>query len=337
MATLKTTYMGIELKNPIIAGASGLTSNMDTIKKIEEAGAGALVTASLFEEQIQLERLKLEEDMEKFNYRHPEMVYIFPPLQHTGPQEHLAWVRKAKESVKIPVLASLNAVNRETWVEYARLLEETGVDGLELNLYRTTSDFEQNAEEIEKEQREIVREVKNNVSLPVSVKLSSYYTNPLNFIQQLASEGVNGMMLFNRFFQPDIDIEEQKNIFPFHFSTENDSRLPLRFTGLLYGNIHGDICSGTGIMDAKGVMKMILAGARCVQVVSTLYKNKISHIQTMLKEIEKWMNGKGYETLDDFRGKLSRSNITDPWVYTRAQYVKLLLHPETITKNMPAL
>lgn len=335
MASLETTYMGIKLNNPVIAGASSLTSHMESIKKIEEAGAGALVIASLFEEQIQLERFKLDEDLEKFNYRHPEMINIFPCLEHAGPKEHLMWVKKAREAVKIPVIASLNAVNRETWVEYAYLLEKTGVDGLELNFFSTPSEFEREGSEIEKEQIGILREIKKNVSLPVSVKLSIHYTNPLNFIKRLDNEEVNGFVLFNRFFQPDINVEAEKHTFPFNFSSESDNRLPLRFTGLLYGNIKGDICTSTGIMNAGDVIKMILAGASCVQIVSTLFKNGISHIKIILQAMEEWMNGKKYENLESFRGKMSRKNVSDPWVYTRAQYVRLLMNPEELLKNLP--
>ncbi len=329
MASLKTTYMGIELKNPLIAGASSLTNQMDTIKQIEEAGAGALIFPSLFEEQIQLEKYRLEEELSKFDNLYAEMADVFPEVEHAGPQEHLVWVRKAKESVQIPVIASLNAVNEETWVEYAKLLGQTGINGLELNFYATPSDFDRNGVEIEKEQVEILTEVKKSVSVPVSVKLSINYTNPLHFIKRLDGTGVNGFVLFNRFFQPDINTEKERNIFPWNLSDAKDNRLPLRYAGLLYGNIKGDICSSTGIMNGKDLAKMILAGATCVQCVSTLFKNKITHISTMTQDLEKWMDEKGYRDLESFRGKMSKKNSEDPWVYTRSQYVKMLLKPKS--------
>jgi len=328
MASLKTTYMGIELENPIIVGASSLTDRMDTIKEIDEAGAGALVLASLFEEQIQLERFKLEEELEKFDNFYAEMADVFPNLEHAGPQEHLTWVRKAKDHVSIPVIASLNAVERETWTQYAKLLEETGVDGLELNFYATPSSFDRDGAEIEKEQEEILTSVKKSVSIPVSVKLSIHYTNPLSFIKKLDSIGVDGFVLFNRFFQPDIAVDREENIFPWNLSSNRDNRVPLRYAGLLHGNLKGDICCSTGVMTSKDVAKMILAGATCCQCVSTLYENKISHIRTMVEGLEKWMEGKGYENIEHFRGKMSRNNSKDPWVYTRAQYVKMLLKPK---------
>jgi dihydroorotate dehydrogenase (fumarate) len=328
MALLNTTYMGIELKNPLIAGASSLTDRMETIKQIEDAGAGSLVCASLFEEQIQLERYRLDEELEKFDNKYAEMADVFPSLNHAGPQEHLTWVRKAKESVSIPVIASLNAVGRETWVEYAKLLEQTGVDGLELNFYATPSGFTVEGPEIEEEQLEILKEIQLAVKIPISVKLSIYYSNPLNFIKKLDNVGVNGFVLFNRFFQPDINIAKEENIFPWNLSDSNDNRLPLRFAGLLFGSVKGDICSSTGIMNGRDVVKMVLAGATCVQFVSTLFKNKIVHIGTMAEEIERWMEEKGYKDIGSFRGKMSKKNSADPWVYTRAQYVKMLLKPK---------
>jgi len=328
MASLNTTYMGIELKNPLIAGASSLTDRMETIRQIEDAGAGSLVCASLFEEQIQLERYRLEEELEKFDNKYAEMADVFPSLNHAGPQEHLTWVRKAKESVSIPVIASLNAVSRETWVEYAKLLEQTAVDGLELNFYASPSAFDVEGSSIEKEQLEILKEVQRAVKIPISVKLSIYYSNPLNFIKRLDDVGVNGFVLFNRFFQPDIDIKKEENSFPWNLSESNDNRLPLRFAGLLFGNIKGDICSSTGIMNGGDMVKMILAGATCVQFVSTLFKNKISHIKTMAEDLGRWMDEKGYKDIGSFRGKMSKKNSSDPWVYTRAQYVKMLLKPK---------
>ena len=332
---ISTTYMGIKLKNPIIAGASNLTSDMKTIKEIEEAGAGALVTKSLFEEEIQLQRFKMDEDREKYSYRNAEMITIFPELEHAGPKEHLFWVRKTKETVSIPVIASLNAVHEETWVEYAQLLEETGVDGLELNFYAFPRKFESDPRSIEKEQISILKKIKAKVKIPVAVKLSFFYTNALHFISQIDKVKVDGLVLFNRLFQPDIDVYKEKNMLPFNLSERSDNRLPLRYTGLLSGNIKADICSSTGIIEAEDVAKMILAGAASVQVVSSLYKNGIEHISKMLTNLQFWMKQKGYTSLHDFRGKMNQKNSTDPWVYTRSQYVRLLMNPKEIIDNYP--
>ncbi len=325
MPDLKTKYLGIELKNPIIAGASELTANLDKIKRIEDAGAAALVTKSLFEEEIQLERYRLDEELSKYDELHAEMINVFPDIEHAGPDEHLSWVRKAKESVDIPVIGSLNAVNKETWVDYAKQLQQAGVDGLELNFYAVPDDFENAGVSVEEKQLEILKEIKKTVSLPISVKLSPFYSNPLHFIMQLDKTGVNGFVLFNQLFQPDINVAKETHSFPFNLSHEKDHRLPLRFAGLVYDKIKGDICASSGIFSGEDVVKMLLAGANAVQVVSALYRKKIQNISVMLNEIENWMGEKGYEKLDDFRGKLSQQNSSDPWAYKRAQYVKLLI------------
>lgn len=330
MADLRTTYMGLELKNPIVVGASGLTANIDSIKMLEENGAGAIVIRSLFEEQIQLERFKLEEDLERESGRNAEMVNIYPHIEHGGAEEHLMWTRKARKAVSIPVIASLNAVNRETWVEYAIQLASTGVDGLELNFYAAPMDAQQDGASLEKEQLDILKEVVESVSIPVSVKLSPFYSNPLQVIARMDEAKARGLVLFNRMFQPDIDIKTEKITHPFHFSTSEDNKLSLRFAGLLYGETAADICAATGVHNGEDVIKLLLAGAGCVQVVSTLYKQKASHLQTMLGEIEHWMAQDGYTNLDDFRGKLSQRELRDPFAYTRAQYVKLLFSTEKL-------
>ncbi len=196
MANLKTTYMGIVLENPIIAGASELTGHIERIKKIEESGAGALVIKSLFEEQIQLERLKLEETTTMDAERHAEMITLFPKMEHAGPKEHLLWVKKAKESVKIPVIASLNAVNRATWLDYAKQLQDTGIDGIELNFFAVPRAVEQIGSDIEAEQITIAKEIVETLSIPVSVKLSPFYVNPVNVISRFDEVGVKGFVLF---------------------------------------------------------------------------------------------------------------------------------------------
>jgi dihydroorotate dehydrogenase (fumarate) len=324
--------MGLALKNPIIAGASTLTCNMDTIKALEDAGAAAMVMCSLFEEQIQIERLRLQEDLMAYDGVHPEMTDIFPEVEHAGPQSHLMWVRRAKESVDIPVIGSLNCVNHETWVEYAQLMAETGIDGLELNFYSSPSQVDRTGESIIEDQVAVVREVTKQVSVPVSVKLSPFYANPLNVVVQLQEAGAKGFVLFNRFFQPDLDVDKEANAFPFNLSEPGDYGLALRFTGLLYERA-ADLCASTGIWTGKDVAKLVLAGADSVQVVSTLFKNRLAHLGEMLEELQGWMDAKEYESLADFRGKLSEKENRDPWAYTRAQYVRTLLKPDPIART----
>jgi len=333
MTDLRTFYLGIQLKNPVIAGASNMVTSTDNLKALEEAGAAAIVYKSLFEEQIQLESFEMESQMHEYNERHAEMVSLFPDIKHAGPQEHLVNLRKAKESVKIPLFASLNAIYKESWVEYAKLIQQTGVDGIELNFYFIPMNFEKDGKSIIKEQIEILVEVKKNVSIPVSVKLSPYYTNTLKVITEMDTAGADGFVLFNRMFEPEIDINTQEHFSPFNLSGENDYRLPLRYAGLLYGKVKASVCSSTGIYSGSDVIKMILAGADVVQVVSTLYKNKIPHLSVMLKEIEEWMNTKNYSSLKEFRGKLSEKNTVNPFTYKRAQYIDLLLRSGDLMKS----
>lgn len=334
MADLKTRYMGLELKNPIIAGASKLTSHLDTIKEMEAAGAAAIVCNSLFEEQIQLENLKMERDMADFSNVDSEISNLFPEsLEHGGPKEHLYWIEKTKKACNIPVFGSLNCVNKETWVEYAKQIEETGVDGLELNFFHVPAGFDTDAKAVEEEQISILKNVKKEVKIPISVKLSYFYSNPLNMIKKIDETKVDALVLFNRLFQPDIDIKSESHIAPFNLSNVGDSGVALRFAGLLYNNVRADICSNTGFMTGTDIIKGILAGANAIQVVSALYINKISYIKDMLKEINSWMEAKSYSTIDEFRGKLSRENTEDPYVYQRAQYVSLLLKSEEILQK----
>jgi dihydroorotate dehydrogenase (fumarate) len=336
MADLKTKYLGIELRNPVILGASNLVTNIDNIKKAEQAGISAVVYKSLFEEQIQLETAQLDDALDEYAERHAEMVSLFPSLQHAGPEEHLMNLRKVKESIKIPVIASINAIYKETWVEYAKLIEQTGVDAIELNFYAMPRDMDKDGREINEYQIEVLKAVRSEVKLPVSVKLSPFYANPLNIIGKMDKAGVNGFVLFNRLFQPDIDIEKEEHYTPYGISHPEDNRLALRFAGLLFGTIKANICSNTGIFTGDDIIRMILAGADCVQIVSTVYKNKIDYVATIIADINKWMDKKGYQKISDFKGKLSNRNINDPFVYKRAQYIDLLLKSDEIFKKYPA-
>ena len=333
MTNLKTNYMGLELKNPIVVGANNLVTNVDSLKQMEEAGAAAVVFKSLFEEQIQLEAAQMDDEMDEYAERHAEMTSLFPSLEHAGPREHLMNVQNAREALSIPLIASLNAIYNETWLEYAKLLEDKGVDGLELNFYAVPRDPDVSGEDIIKDQIEILKKVKSSISIPVSVKLSPFYANPLNVISRMDKAGVDAFVLFNRIFQNEIDLDNEKFVVDFPLSEAFENKLPLRYAGLLYGQVKASIVSNTGIQQGTDAVKMILAGADAVQVVGTLYKNKVQHISKMLKDIEAWMEGKGYKSLKDFRGKLSNKEINDPFIYKRAQYVDLLLKSEELFKK----
>jgi dihydroorotate dehydrogenase (fumarate) len=333
MADLSTTYMGIKLKNPLILGASNLVTKPEVIKQIVSAGIGAIVYKSLFEEQIQLEKLQLSEELVEYENRNAEMVNLFPTLEHAGSKEHLYNLKKLKETVDVPVFASLNAIYESTWIEYARELEIAGANGLELNLYAIPGNFEESGQAVEEKQVGIVKAVKKAVKIPVSVKLSTSYTNPLNFIKKLEEAGTSGFVLFNRFFQPEIDPITEEFYFVWELSNPNDYMVPLHFSGLLYGNTKSSICASRGIYSSDEVIKMILAGADVVQVVSTVYKNKPTVVAEILDGLNNWMGKKGYKSLNDFRGKLSLKKIGDPYIYQRAQYVDILMKSEEVFKK----
>ncbi len=328
MANLQTTYMGIPLRNPLVVGACSLTSHMDSIKKIEESGAGAIVISSLFEEQIHLQKAQMDEELTMHDNSDAELGDLFPDVEHGGPKEHLYWVEKAKQSVSIPVIASLNCINRDTWVEWAKKLQDTGVDGLELNFFALPLDADQTAQAVENDQVQVLEAVLKAVNVPVSVKLSPFYTSPINVVKRMNDAGVKGAVLFNRMFHPSFDIDKEASRFPFNLSEPNDHRLPLRYAGLLHDVVSLDVCSSNGIHSADDAVEVLLAGAQVFQVVSTLYKNKLSVVKDIVSGIEKWMDGKGYSDLEAFRGKLSAKNTNDRWDYRRAQYVRALLHSD---------
>ncbi len=339
MANLKTKYMGLELKNPIIIGACNLVTNTDNLKKMEEKGAAAVVYKTLFEEQVNLENLEMYELRTEYEERNAEMTTLFPNSKtgNQDPQDHLLQLRKAREAVSIPVLASLNALNDETWVEYARMIEQTGVNGIELNFYTLPEKTDEGNDDIEKKQVKILRDVKAAVKIPVSVKLSPFYTNPLRIISDLDRSKADGLVLFNRLFQPDINTQTERHVFPYNLSSSDDHRLPLRFAGLLYGNVNASVCTNSGILNGHDVIKMLLAGADSVQVVSALYKNGIDVIAAMLKDLEKWMDSKGYDTIESFRGKLSRKNTMNDLPYHRSQYLDFMMGTSEILKKYKSM
>lgn len=335
MNTLATKFMGVEIKNPIIVGASNLVTDIENVKRMEKAGAAAIVYKSLFEEQIQLERLQMHLEHENNTALHAEMLDIFPKIEHAGPREYIVDLKKVVESVNIPVFASLNAVYDETWIEYAKEIEKAGVAGIELNFYYIPKDFDKSSVDIENSQLKILKEIKSVLKIPVSVKLSPFYSNALNFIKKIDELGADSVVLFNSLFQPDIDIETEKLKFPYNLSSPSDYKLALRYAGLLYGNIKADISANGGVFSGEEVIKLLLAGADSVQIVSTLYKNKIEYITDILAQLETWMKVKGYQSINDFKGKVSRKNLKDPYAYKRAQYIDILLNSDELSKVFP--
>ena len=335
MIDLSTNYMGLKLKNPLVIGACNIVSDLNDILKLEEAGAGAIVYKSLFEEQLQLESHQMDEEMSAYEGWDAEHDSMFPTVDHAGPREHLMRLKKAKQSLSIPLIASINCVNNEKWAEFAVAVAETGVDALELNFYANIIDADRTGEDIVKEQLDTLQAVKEKVSIPIAVKLSPYYTNTLSVVTRMDKAGADGFVLFNKLFQPDIDLNSEEHHYPYNFSSPNEGRLSLRYAGLLYHQINASIISSSGVFSGNDIAKMTLAGADAVQVVSAIYKKGMSHIEHMLQELTSWMISKEYKTLDDFRGKLSKAKMNDPFAYKRAQYIDILMKSEIFMKYHP--
>lgn len=325
MSNLSTTYMGIPLQNPIVVAASTISQMVDRVKMAEDVGAGGLVISSLFEEQIQYEQMKFEESLAAGGESFAEALSYFPSVEHGQADEHLMWVEKTRQAVKMPLFASLNAVSPGSWVEYAKQLESTGVDGLELNVYTVATDLSKPGTEIEKALYEIVEGVKAEVNIPVAVKLSQFYTSTVNVAAELDKRGADALVLFNRFLQPTIDVETESLQNEMVYSSPQEMKLPLRWVALLYGRIKADLAITSGVHTGEDVVRGLLGGATVVQVASTLFNNGIPYISTMLRDVEAWMGEKEYDTIDEFRGKVSQKNCEDPFAFERAQYVQLLL------------
>ncbi len=316
MSQLETTYLGLKLKNPVIVGSSGLTSSIDKIKKIEEKGAGAIVLKSIFEEQIKFEAGKMANGSD-----FPEALdYVNYYVKNNKIQEYIDLIKKAKQEVKIPVIASINCVSSKEWTGFAKSIEEAGADAIEINVFVLPNDRNASAEKYENIYFELAEKLKSTLKIPFAFKLGSHFTNLVGFIQKL---NVPGVVLFNRFYAPDIDIDNMKFTTSEVFSSPADIRNSLRWVGIISSKISDlDIASSTGVHDGRAVVKQLLAGANAVQVCSTLYKNGIDHLENIINEIEEWMSKHGYNNINEFRGKMSYAKIDDPLVYERSQFMK---------------
>lgn len=325
MADLSTKYMGIEMRSPVMMGASSFSKKTDNIKKAEDAGAGGVVIHSLFQEQIELEAQELNDALMIGSERFPESITYFPMLNDSGSKEHVMWVEKARKAVSIPIWGSINATSPGSWSAYAKELESAGCDALELNIYSVEADEDISSSEIESRTLDAIGSVVSSVRIPVAFKMSPWYTSVSNMAGRAAEAGAKGIVMFNRFYQPQIDAERESLKIDLDFSRPEDTRLPLRWIAIMSGKTGADLAASTGVHSGRDAVKHLLAGASAVQVVSALYLNKIEHISVMNNEISKWMDERYYRDIEGFRGKLSKQHIEDPYAFERAQYIRLLL------------
>jgi len=321
MTNLKTTFVGLELKNPVIVGSSGLTDSVEKIIKLEKFGIGAVVLKSLFEEQILME---MGESGNQNFYDYPEAHdYARYYTKERSLNDYLNLIKDAKKSVSIPVIASVNCVSSKEWVSFSKDIENAGADALEINVSMLPSDINHSSTENEKIYFDIISEVRKNIKIPIALKMSSYSAGLAQLIQKLSwTKNLDAFVLFNRYYSPDIDINKMKITSSNIFSSHDEISTSLRWIALLSNKIKLPLVASTGIHDSEGVIKQILAGAQAVQVVSTIYKNKEKYIAEIINGIENWMNKNNYNSLDDFRGLLSYEKAKNAASFERVQFMK---------------
>lgn len=323
---LRTKYMGMTLKSPLVVSASPLSKTIDGIKRIEDAGAAAFVMYSLFEEQIELEQKELFSTTTMGSESFAESLSYFPDVAeyNLGPDEYFEHIRKAKESVSIPVIASLNGKTTGGWTRYAKLMEEAGADAIELNIYNIPTLTELKGEDLEKNYIEIVKSVKDNVSIPVAVKLSPFFTNFANFAKKLDEIGTDALVLFNRFYQPDINLDELEVEPHIVLSNPTEMRLPMRWIAILKGRIFADLAATSGIHYGEDVIKMLLVGANVTMLCSSLLRYGVEHLKDIQEEMVEWLEEREYESVMQLQGSMSQLNVADPSSFERAQYMKAI-------------
>ena len=323
---LTTKYLGLKLKNPIVPSASPLSYTLDGMKKMEDAGASAIVMYSLFEEQIAHERSELLHYLSHGTESYAEALSYFPDVHqyNLGPEEYLDLIQNAKKSLGIPIIGSLNGVSVGGWIEYAKKIEEAGADAIELNTYYIPTDPNLTGLDIESKYLEVVQAVKRSVKIPVSVKLSAFFSALANMVKKLDNVGIDGIVLFNRFYQPDINLETleiEPNVI---LSSPQALRLPLRWIAILYGKVKVNLAASSGIHNATDVIKMLMAGSDVTMICSALLKNGTGHIKTVLNDMEKWMTENEYISVQQMKGSMSQKSVADPAAFERANYMKAL-------------
>lgn len=326
MVDISTEYMGLKLKNPLIPSSSPLSKEIGTIKAMEDAGASAIVLYSLFEEQITQEQNAHDYFMTYGSESYAEALTYFPETEDftRGPEEYLEHIRKVKEAVNIPIIASLNGVSKSGWLKYAKLLQQAGADALELNVYYIATDLSTESEAIENIYIRNLKAIKENVRIPVAMKLSPYFSSMANMAKKLDEAGANALVLFNRFYQPDFDLENLEIISDLTLSNNYELRLPLRWIAILYGRINASLAATSGIQNHKDLLKVLMAGGDVAMICSELLRNGTKRITEILSDLTKWMELNEYESVKFMKGSMSQRSVADPAAFERANYMKIL-------------
>jgi dihydroorotate dehydrogenase (fumarate) len=332
---LTTTYLGKTLKNPLVASASPLSRSLDNIRRLEDAGAAAIVLFSLFEEEILHETRELDHFLTFGTESYAEALSYFPEMAefYFWPEEYLEHIRRAKAAVEIPVIGSLNGVSAGGWIDYARKIESAGADAIELNLYYIPTDPALSGDDVERMYLNTLKAVKASVGIPVALKLSPFFSAMANMAKQFDDAGADALVLFNRFYQPDIDLENLEVVPNVILSTPQSMRLPLRWIAILYGKIKADLAATSGIHTAQDALKMLMAGASVTMMTSALLHKGIGHLREVISEMEIWMEEHEYESVQQLQGSMSQKSVAEPAAFERANYIKALhrFTKETVT------
>jgi dihydroorotate dehydrogenase (fumarate) len=324
MLDLTTRYLGMQLRTPLVASASPLSQELADIRRLEDAGASAIVLYSLFEEQLRQESLELDFYLSEGSESHPESINFFPEPSEfrLGPDEYLDHVRRAKAAVKVPIIASLNGSSVGGWIQYATQIQEAGADALECNIYWIVTDPDMTSAEVEQHYIDIVQAVKTAVTIPVAVKVSPFFSNMANIAKRLDAAGADALVLFNRFYQPDIDLETLELTPRVLLSTPQAMRLPLTWIGILYGRLKAGLAATGGIHGADDVVKLLMVGSNVTMLCSTLLRNGINHLRAIEQGLRQWMETHEYESVEQMQGSMSQKNCADPSAFERAQYMR---------------
>lgn len=323
---LSTKYLGLKLRTPLVVAASPLSEDIEKIKRMEDAGAAAVVVYSLFEEQLRRDRAELHHHLEQGTFSTPEALTYFPEPEefHLGPEEYLKHIANAKKAVRIPIIASLNGSSTGGWTQYAKGIQQAGADALELNIYYIPTDVNLTGAEVEQTYLDILKAVKAEVTIPVAVKLSPFFSNFANMAKRLDDAGVNGLVLFNRFYQPDIDLETLEVKPNILLSTPMAMRVPLRWIALLYDRVRASLAATSGIHRAADVLKMLMAGADVTMLCSVLIRHGVAHLSAIERDLGAWMEEHEYSSVQQLRGSLSQKNCSDPSAFERAHYMRAI-------------